>query len=259
MCSAPGVKTTHLAAIMKNKGKIYAVERDQRRYQTLTEMVATAGATIVQTINKDVLDVSDEDVPNVEYVLLDPSCSGSGMLNRFESETANKDTGRLYKLAGLQHKLLLHAMTSFPNVHTIVYSTCSIYSEENEQVVLGALRKIGNFKLCNASELLKNKWKNFGSKEFAGIAENVIYARTEDDLTNGFFVAVIVRCEEGELNEFYVQKQEHLEVQSAARKAVDKRGIDNEAVNEDEKVEGDISESASKKIKKKWKNKNYNQ
>ena len=73
MCSAPGVKTTHLAAIMKNKGKIYAVERDQRRYQTLTEMVATAGATIVQTINKDVLDVSDEDVPSVEYVLLDPS------------------------------------------------------------------------------------------------------------------------------------------------------------------------------------------
>lgn len=117
---------------MKNKGKIYAVEMSTKRYQTLCEMIEGTQATIVQPINRDVLEVMNEDCPKVEYILLDPSCSGSGMLNRFESE--GKDNGRLYKLAGLQHKLLTHAMTSFPLVKKIVYSTCSVYPEENEEV-----------------------------------------------------------------------------------------------------------------------------
>lgn len=127
MCAAPGTKTSHLAAIMKNKGKIFAIEMNPRRYQTLVEMIEGTKSTIVKTINRDVLEMTDEDVPNVEFILLDPSCSGSGMLNRFESELQNKDSGRLFKLAGLQHKLLCHAMTKFPNAKKIVYSTCSIY------------------------------------------------------------------------------------------------------------------------------------
>lgn len=76
MCAAPGNKTTHLAAIMKNKGKIYGVEMNTRRYATLLEMISATGSSIIQPINRDVLEITDEDVPNVEYILLDPSCSG---------------------------------------------------------------------------------------------------------------------------------------------------------------------------------------
>lgn len=250
MCAAPGTKTTHLASIMKNKGKIFAVEMNPRRYATLVEMIEGTQATIVQTINRDVLEVKDEDVPKVEYILLDPSCSGSGMLNRFESDINNKDSGRLYKLAGLQHKLLIHAMKSFPNVKRIVYSTCSIYPEENEEVVLSVLKKVGDFKLVHAGELLDNKWNNFGSeKVYPGLGNKVIYSRTEEDLSNGFFVCVLERCEEGELNEFYVNREGNIQKHKKSEK---RKEIPEESVQDD-------GENPPKKQKKKWKNKGYNQ
>lgn len=66
---------------MKNKGKIYAVEMSTKRYETLCEMIEGTQATIVQPINRDVLEVTAEDVPKVEYILLDPSCSGSGQFS----------------------------------------------------------------------------------------------------------------------------------------------------------------------------------
>lgn len=261
MCAAPGTKTTHLASIMKNKGKVYAVEMNTKRYTTLVEMAQATNSTIIQPINKDVLEIKDADCPNVEFILLDPSCSGSGMLNRFETEVSQKDNGRLFKLAGLQHKLLVHALTAFPNARRVVYSTCSIYPEENEEVVLSVLKKIGHWKLVNTGELLGNHWKNFGcEKVYPGLGDKVIYARTEDDLTNGFFVCVLERCEEDESNEFYLQKQEskdkhkskvgtgskrkHQEVEEAEEE--EKVDAEEQIVNEDEKP---------KKLKKKWKNK----
>lgn len=209
MCSAPGNKTVQLAAIMKNKGKIFAVEKDADRYKLLCETVEAAGVKIVSTIHSDITNIGAEQAPKVEYILLDPSCSGSGMLNRFVQDTDNeKDTSRLYKLSGLQYKLLYHAMTNFPNVQRIVYSTCSIYPEENEEVVLGALRHCKDFKLINAKELLGGYWTSTGSEEnYPGIGGNCIYSRTEHDLTIGFFVAVLVRCAEDEENEFYKEKQ----------------------------------------------------
>jgi len=63
---------------------------------------------------------------------VDPSCTGSGLVGRY-GET-DKDATRLKKLASIQVRLLMHAMRSFPNVKKIVYSTCSIYPEENEEV-----------------------------------------------------------------------------------------------------------------------------
>lgn len=256
MCAAPGTKTTHLAAIMKNKGKIYAVEMSTKRYETLCEMVQGTQASIVQTINQDVLEVNDETVPKVEYILLDPSCSGSGMLNRFESEVRNKDNGRLFKLAGLQHKLLTHAMTSFPNVKKIVYSTCSVYPEENEEVVLSVLRRVGNFKLAHAGEMLDGRWNNFGSeKVYPGLGDKVLYARTAEDLSNGFFVAILEKCEDGEVNEFYTQKQENIQKQKKSGEKNGKRPQESESAAAVE----DESEAPPKKLKKKWKNKGFNQ
>lgn len=72
-----------------------------------------------------------------EYILLDPPCSGSGMTNRFNifgESSSNED--RLFQLATLQSKMLVFALKNFPNAKKLVYSTCSINVEENEQVIL---------------------------------------------------------------------------------------------------------------------------
>ncbi|XP_055537402.1 28S rRNA (cytosine-C(5))-methyltransferase [Wyeomyia smithii] len=201
MCAAPGLKTTHLANLMKNKGRIYAVERNAERYKLLCEYSAEFG--VIKTINEDCLLVADEQAPGVEYILIDPSCSGSGMVDRLKlNEEVDKQ--RLYKLGGLQYKLLCHAMNAFPAAKRIVYSTCSIYPEENEEIVLGALKHNGHFRLADAKALFDKEWLNFGSSDYSGIGERCLYARPEIDLTIGMFVAVFERCAEDEYNEVYL-------------------------------------------------------
>jgi putative methyltransferase len=91
-CAAPGNKTTHLAALVETQSTnsqnrmIFAVERDALRSQTMHKMVAQAGASKVVTIlgSTDFLQVrpNDEKYQNVSSILLDPSCSGSGIVGR---------------------------------------------------------------------------------------------------------------------------------------------------------------------------------
>ena len=105
-------------------------------------------------MNRDFLDLDPSEYVDVEYIVLDPSCSGSGkflfrakkmqftelgcrasvsgMVNR-EGESDMSEQ-RLQSLAAVQARLLRHAL-SFPNVKKVVYSTCSTSSEENEEVV----------------------------------------------------------------------------------------------------------------------------
>ena len=127
--------------------------------------MAEASSTNVQVQNIDYLSLNplDDKYANVRVVLLDPSCSGSGMnhlvthnidnsnsnsnsqkqLNHSNSGDAKvindvKDTTRLHALADFQLKALLHSM-SFPAAERITYSTCSIHDIENENVVAQAL------------------------------------------------------------------------------------------------------------------------
>lgn len=59
MCAAPGMKTSHLSAIMKNRGTIYAVENSRSRYERLKSFMETTNAKIVQCINADVLSIGN--------------------------------------------------------------------------------------------------------------------------------------------------------------------------------------------------------
>nr|XP_023030251.1 probable 28S rRNA (cytosine-C(5))-methyltransferase [Leptinotarsa decemlineata] len=85
MCAAPGMKTTHLAAVLNNEGTVYAVERDPRRFEILNKIIESSKATCIQSFNRDVLTCTAEELPGVEYILVDPSCSGSGMIDRLET------------------------------------------------------------------------------------------------------------------------------------------------------------------------------
>ena len=72
-------------------------------------------------------------------ILLDPSCSGSGMASRLDhfmdaEDDSEEGRRRLQKLSDFQKQALLHAF-SFPQVRHVVYSTCSVHNEENEHVL----------------------------------------------------------------------------------------------------------------------------
>lgn len=168
-------------------------------------------------------------------------------LNHEQEPDANhSQSDRLFKLAGLQYKLLVHAMTAFPSVQRIVYSTCSINVEENEEVVLGALKKCGNFKLLNALDFLDGKWKTTGSKEYKDLGEKCLSAKTEEDLTIGFFIAVLEKCsEEEEFNQFYLAKNNR-----NTNKSQETQVAESGELNEESSSRGNAEEKSLKKDKK---------
>lgn len=79
MCAAPGMKTTHLAAVLNDKGTLYAIERNPRRYEILLNILESSGVQCVKPINNDALTYFVDEFKEIEYIVVDPSCSGSGI------------------------------------------------------------------------------------------------------------------------------------------------------------------------------------
>ncbi|KAH9068155.1 S-adenosyl-L-methionine-dependent methyltransferase [Lactarius deliciosus] len=166
--AAPGNKTSHLSALMGNQGKILAFERDRKRYGTLKSMLARAGCNNVEALNGDFLstDFEDEKYSRVTHILLDPSCSGSGIVNRLDRLL---DSERLAKLAGFQLQMLRHAMKSLEAI-------------------------AGGFNLATRAEVLP-AWPRRGQPGILNDAdtEAVVRCSPGDDGTNGFFVSCFMR------------------------------------------------------------------
>ncbi|GFY62813.1 hypothetical protein TNIN_112811 [Trichonephila inaurata madagascariensis] len=198
-CAAPGMKTVHMAAIMENKGKIYAFEKNSSRFQTLRQMLDRAPVKICEAHCMDFysVDTMDPKYNSVEYILVDPTCSGSGMVNRMDSVTDTRDSKtafRLQKLAGFQILLLKHAL-SFPSVKRVVYSTCSTSEEENEYVVHEVLENFQHiFKLVRVMP----NWPIRGMEEYK-FGKLCLRANPGETLTNGFFVAMFERMTSEEI------------------------------------------------------------
>lgn len=239
MCAAPGMKTTHIAATLNNIGTIYAIEKHPARFDSLCQIVSQAEATCVKPICGSSLDFTHKDLPDVEYIIVDPTCSGTGMTSRKElfSDTEDVSKARLEKLAGFQCAILRHAMQNFPNVKRIVYSTCSLCPEENEAVMEEVLKSTPpNFKAIVPSNC--TQWMKRGSNSYEQ-GDCGLYARPEVDLTNGFFVAVFERTE----NEYVLKEPIDLtqvevgkEDLKKKKKKKDKKATDEETVSAPEPV-----------------------
>lgn len=195
VCAAPGMKTSHLAALMKNKGHIWALDKAPDRVETLRSIMEKAGVTNVSVHCEDCLrlNINDKRFCRVRYALVDPPCSGSGIVKRLDSFVNDADSfsqSRLRSLANLQAMILKHVL-KFPGLKRVVYSTCSIYMEENEEVIQEVLNdeSLGKkYKLIHALPT----WKLRGSAKFP-FGEKCVKATFEDTVTNGFFIAVLQR------------------------------------------------------------------
>ncbi|KAI8897249.1 S-adenosyl-L-methionine-dependent methyltransferase [Globomyces pollinis-pini] len=194
-CAAPGNKTSHLSAIMENTGKIFAFDMDRKRLDTLERLTGRAGCKNIDAVHGNFLETNpmDKRFANVEYMLLDPSCSGSGIVGRMdhlvqdivpEESNAESAEDRVKSLAEFQKEILLHAF-KFPKVKRIVYSTCSKHNEENELVVKHVLEENKAFRLVQGSF---PTWDRRGVPIIKG-AKHVIRTLPEEDKTIGFFVA----------------------------------------------------------------------
>ncbi|KAG2157345.1 NOL1/NOP2/sun family RNA met [Suillus clintonianus] len=152
MASAPGGKTTHIAALLKNTGIVFANDANKARTKSLTANVHRLGCKNVVVCSYD-----GREFPKVmggfDRVLLDAPCSGTGVISKDSSVKVNKSERDFHLLSHLQKQLILCAIDSVsPDSKTggfLVYSTCSVTVDENEAVVDYALRKRPNVKLVD--------------------------------------------------------------------------------------------------------------
>ena len=205
-CAAPGNKTTHLAAHVGPKGAITAFERDVRRSNILKQMVKKAGADSIVTVNVgDFTHSNPDDFTDVTGLVVDPSCSGSGIFGRAYEEENPQDSyseERLQKLSSFQFSIVKHAL-SFPSAKKVVYSTCSIHAQENERVVVDLLNdsnvKRAGWRVANRSRVIP-MWHRRGLvEEFEGfpnpeqLAGGCVRALPKVDGGIGFFAVLFER------------------------------------------------------------------
>ncbi len=147
LCAAPGGKTTHLAELMQNQGQIIACDMDATRLQTVSDLCERLGITIVEPC---LLNPSTHEEPPpgpFDAILVDVPCSNTGVLGRRPEVRWRLKPGEFQHLVRLQTKLLLQAGERIRSGGHIVYSTCSIEPEENQQVFQVVLRGMSDLVL----------------------------------------------------------------------------------------------------------------
>lgn len=140
MAAAPGGKTTQMAALSGNRAQITACEKNKLRGERLKYNIEKQGASCVYVMLEDARKL--DDFFSFDKILLDAPCSGSGTLALKEQGCSQKITQELVSRSSkTQEQLLTKALKLLKPGHEMIYSTCSILKEENEDRVKKVLGK----------------------------------------------------------------------------------------------------------------------
>lgn len=151
LCAAPGAKTVHLAELMRNRGEIIACDLRDDRLDQVDDNCRRLGIGIVSTHRLLGIDVDFS--PDVDWgapfdaVLIDAPCSNSGVLQKRPEARWRLDERSLDELSMTQTKLLRGASRLVRPGGRIVYSTCSVEPEENQQIVARFLDRSPDWRL----------------------------------------------------------------------------------------------------------------
>jgi len=182
LCAAPGGKTTHMAELLENEGKVYSFDLHENKLSLINENLERLGLNNVEVEAMDATKLNSKYVACADKVLIDVPCSGLGIIRKKPEIKWNKSRKSLKDLVPTQRAIMENAWAYLKNGGTMIYSTCTLNVEENQDNVEWFLNKHKDAKV---------------EKIFLGNMDNFIY-NNDGSLTilpneymDGFYIAKI--------------------------------------------------------------------
>ncbi|AIF51935.1 16S rRNA (cytosine(967)-C(5))-methyltransferase RsmB [Pelosinus sp. UFO1] len=182
-CGAPGGKSTHIAALMENKGRVLSTDIYDHKLALTSENAKRLGISIIETQVLDATTLSDQYLRQADRVLVDAPCSGLGVLRRKADSRWRKTESMFKDLPVLQKAILKSAAECVKIGGTLVYSTCTTEPEENQDI-------IDSFLLDNQDFTLQHAGQFFPSEEHKG---EMVQLWPHIDQVDGFFISRLLR------------------------------------------------------------------
>ena len=216
MAAAPGGKTTHIAQILKNTGLIVANDFKKERTKALHFNCQRMGIQNVIITNYDGRKFPDC-LKNFDRILLDAPCTGLGIISRDQSIKANRTVADIHKASHLQKELLRSAIDRCKVGGYVVYSTCSIAVEENEEVVDYAVKQ-RHVKIVDTGLNIETKvFNKFKDKHFNDRMKYCVRVFPHTHNLDGFFICKLKKLKEGDKKEEYKSATAKQEISAPAQ------------------------------------------
>lgn len=185
-CSAPGGKTTYLAELMHNKGTITAWDLYENRLKLVDENAKRLGINIISTEVNDSTKLKEEYIEKFDKVLLDVPCLGLGVIRRKPDIKWQREEKDIQDISKTQIEILKTCSKYVKKGGTLLYSTCSILKEENENIIEKFLEENGEYEIVNPdNDKLKNFRNNIINNKYINL-----YTNANND---GFFICLLER------------------------------------------------------------------
>ena len=186
-CSAPGGKTTHLAEIMNNKGKIIAWDIYDHRLNLIKQNYKRLGINIIETYLNDATIYKEEYFEKFDKILLDVLCLGTGVIRRKPDIKWQRKKENINEITKIQMQILETCSKYLKKGGELVYSTCSIFEEENQNIIDSFLNKNPEYKISR----YENITNNVEISKY--LVENKYIKIYPNNTNDGFFICKIYK------------------------------------------------------------------
>eukprot|EP00828_Plagiopyla_frontata_P030014 TRINITY_DN3891_c0_g3_i1.p1 TRINITY_DN3891_c0_g3~~TRINITY_DN3891_c0_g3_i1.p1 ORF type:complete len:792 (-),score=144.58 TRINITY_DN3891_c0_g3_i1:2486-4861(-) len=180
LCSAPGGKTTHISEILNNTGEVYALDLYDTKLNLIRGNCERLGITNVKVSVNDATKLNADFISAFDRVLIDVPCSGIGIIRKKPEIKWNKTRSELKEMVLVQRKIMDNAWQYLKPGGILIYSTCTLNKEENEENI----------------EYFIEKHRDCESiRPFIGKQDNLVYNKNisltimPNEYMDGFFVA----------------------------------------------------------------------
>ena len=158
LCAGAGGKTLHLSALLNNQGKIYATDYKASRLKNLEQRAEQSGCTNIKIIDfKEI-----KQLKNVDFILMDAPCSGSGTFKRQADLKYKITSEKIKEYQTIQASLLNEYKNLLSKNGKLIYATCSVLPQENELQIQSFLKNNPGFKLEKEMQLLPTNYDGDG-------------------------------------------------------------------------------------------------